>query len=84
MRRAEVVTISVVLAAILGLVFAATVSPLAGVVSVVVVGALSATLLARGPLDRAGGRRRSAECRRGYAGAVRRIGKWSMERMPAV
>ena len=44
MRRAEVVTISVVLAAFFGLVFVATVSPLAGVVSVVVVGALGAAL----------------------------------------
>ena len=44
MRRAEVVTISVVLAAFFGLVFVATVSPLAGIVSVVVVGALGAML----------------------------------------
>jgi membrane protein YdbS with pleckstrin-like domain len=44
MRRAEVVTISVVLAAFFGLIFLATVSPLAGIVSVVVVGALGAML----------------------------------------
>ena len=43
-----------------------------------------AALLARGPLDRARGRRRQAERRRAYAFAVKRIGKWSMERMPVV
>ncbi len=44
MRRAEVVTISVVLAAFFGLVFAAAVSLLAGLISAVVVVALGATL----------------------------------------
>ena len=44
MRRAEVVTISVALAAAFGLVFVAAVSPLAGVISVVVVVALGAAL----------------------------------------
>ena len=34
-----------------------------------------APLLARGPLDRAGGRRRQAELGPGYARAVKRIGK---------
>ena len=43
-----------------------------------------AALLARGPLDRARGQRRQAERGRGYARAVKRIGKWSMERMPVV
>jgi uncharacterized protein len=44
MRRAEVVTISLVLAAFFGLVFVAAVSLLAGVISVVVVVALGTTL----------------------------------------
>jgi uncharacterized protein len=44
MRRAELVTISVALAVSLGLVFVAAVGPLAGVISVVVVVALGATL----------------------------------------
>ncbi len=44
MRRAEVVTTSVVLAAFFGLVFVATVSLLAGLISVVVVVTLGTTL----------------------------------------
>jgi membrane protein YdbS with pleckstrin-like domain len=44
MRRAEVATISAVLAVFFGLVFLAAVGPLAGLVSVVVVVALGATL----------------------------------------
>jgi uncharacterized protein len=44
MRRAEVVTISVVLAAFFGLLFLASVSPLAGLVSVLVVAALGTVL----------------------------------------
>ena len=44
MRRAEVVTTSVVLAAVFGFVFVAAVSPLAGAISVVVVVALGLTL----------------------------------------
>ncbi len=44
MRRAEVVTISVALAASFGLVFVAAVNPLAGVVSAVVVVALGAAV----------------------------------------
>jgi hypothetical protein len=44
MRRAEVVTVSVVLAAFFGLLFLAAVSPLAGLVSAVVVAALGAVL----------------------------------------
>ena len=38
-------------------------------------GSPRAALLARGPLDRARGRRREAELGRGYARAVKRIGK---------
>jgi hypothetical protein len=44
MRRAEVVTISAALAALFGLLFLATVSPLAGLVSVLVVVALGVVL----------------------------------------
>ena len=44
MRRAEVVTISIVLAAFFGLLFLATVSPLAGLISVLVVAALGTVL----------------------------------------
>jgi uncharacterized protein len=44
MRRAEAVTISVVLAAFFGLVFLAAVGPLAGVVSVALVAVLGVTL----------------------------------------
>ena len=45
-----------------------------------------AALLARGSLDRARGRRRETQrrCADAYARAVKRIGKWSMERMPVV
>ncbi len=43
-----------------------------------------ASLLARGPLDRARRRRRPPVLRRPYADAVKRIGKKSMERMPGV
>ena len=42
-----------------------------------------AALLAPGSLDGAGERRRAAQQRGGYA-PVKRIGKWSMERMPEV
>ena len=48
------------------------------------VGSPRAALLARRPLDRARRRRRPAQRRGGYAGTVKRIGKWSMERMPGV
>jgi membrane protein YdbS with pleckstrin-like domain len=44
MRRAEVVTISLVLAALFGLLFLAAQGPLAGLISVVVVAVLGATL----------------------------------------
>jgi hypothetical protein len=44
MRRAEVVTISMVFAAFFGLLFLATVSPLAGLVSVLVVATLGSVL----------------------------------------
>ena len=43
-----------------------------------------AALLARGPLDRARRQRRPAKLGCGYARAVKRMGKWSMERMPVV
>ena len=43
-----------------------------------------AALLARRSLDRARGQRRETQRGRAYARAVKRIGKWSMERMPVV
>ncbi len=43
-----------------------------------------AALLARRPLDRACRRRGSPDDGGAYDGTVKRIGKWSMERMPAV